>query len=228
MQNKAKLAQAGVPGARWVEAWGTRRVVQTNPISRGLIMKTNSLRKRSYANWIRLCGREKQSQFPDRPGWAGGIGTNKPNFGGSPSRHRDHGGGPGFIDRHGRGRILCVLSVSVVRIRAKQTQFACLPGMPLGRYNKECWLAFVWLAACRNRNGGMAVETQRLANKEVKPRGEVSEWLIELVSKTSVLLRAPRVRIPPSPLVFSERNKMVPPRAERENSFCGFRTLRKR
>ena len=27
----------------------------------------------------------------------------------------------------------------------------------------------------------------------------MSEWLIELVSKTSVLVRVPRVRIPPSP-----------------------------
>ena len=34
------------------------------------------------------------------------------------------------------------------------------------------------------------------------PCGEVSEWLKELVSKTSVGLAPPRVRIPPSPLVF--------------------------
>ncbi len=32
--------------------------------------------------------------------------------------------------------------------------------------------------------------------------GEVAEWLKALVSKTSVLYGAPRVRIPPSPLVF--------------------------
>ena len=35
--------------------------------------------------------------------------------------------------------------------------------------------------------------------KGVLGYGEVSEWLIELVSKTSVLYGAPRVRIPPSP-----------------------------
>ena len=40
-----------------------------------------------------------------------------------------------------------------------------------------------------------------------KINGEVSEWLIELVSKTSVLVRAPGVRIPPSP--FFKLNKTL-------------------
>ena len=39
--------------------------------------------------------------------------------------------------------------------------------------------------------------------------GEVSEWLIELVSKTSVLVRVPRVRIPPSPFVFGNSSKFA-------------------
>ena len=34
------------------------------------------------------------------------------------------------------------------------------------------------------------------------PSGEVSEWLKELVSKTSVPLGVPRVRIPPFPFLF--------------------------
>ena len=40
-----------------------------------------------------------------------------------------------------------------------------------------------------------------------KINGEVSEWLIELVSKTSVLVRVPGVRIPPSP--FFKLNKSL-------------------
>ncbi len=34
----------------------------------------------------------------------------------------------------------------------------------------------------------------------IKELGEVSEWLIEPVSKTGVPVRVPRVRIPPSPI----------------------------
>lgn len=43
------------------------------------------------------------------------------------------------------------------------------------------------------------VRLQSVARASAKPRGEVSEWLIELVSKTSVPFTVPRVRIPPSP-----------------------------
>ncbi len=38
----------------------------------------------------------------------------------------------------------------------------------------------------------------------IKELGEVSEWLIEPVSKTGVPVRVPRVRIPPSPMLGFE------------------------
>ncbi len=49
-----------------------------------------------------------------------------------------------------------------------------------------------------NRQLGRMV-ARHLRRSPVPRHGEVSEWLIELVSKTSVLYGAPRVRIPPSP-----------------------------
>ncbi len=76
-KTKPNLRKPGYLGARWVETWGTRRVVQTKPISRGLIMETNSLRKRSYANWTQLCGCEKQSQFAPPDGHAAVAGANR-------------------------------------------------------------------------------------------------------------------------------------------------------
>ena len=59
------------------------------------------------------------------------------------------------------------------------------------------------LGACRESPGRYNERGPALVGPagEVTPPGEVSEWLIELVSKTSVLYGAPRVRIPPSPFV---------------------------
>jgi hypothetical protein len=43
----------------------------------------------------------------------------------------------------------------------------------------------------------------------VRPSGEVTEWPIVLVSKTSVPARVPRVRIPASPLAFDAISNVI-------------------
>ncbi len=62
----------------------------------------------------------------------------------------------------------------------------------------------VFLLALRQMYDRIRISWRRTNAQGMRPpllfrHGEVSEWLIELVSKTSVLYGAPRVRIPPSP-----------------------------